>query len=92
MPKIIGTVTTYLGSDHAYLRGYEVRILALYRPIPDSEDSEMFKTDDEVAAAGGVQEGDWADVAPIMAAGRTSFVSSDASVVDLECFAHLRRP
>ena len=31
MKKTIGTVTTYHGSEHAYLRGHKVRIVAVMK-------------------------------------------------------------
>lgn len=90
MRPIIGLITTYVGEEHPYLHGRKVKILAVLRDIPGTDDHASFTTDFEVEAAGGVQATDRVDVAPIMAGRRPSFASSDARAIDLECFVHLR--
>ena len=45
MQNILGTITTYHGSEHRYLRGYQVRIIAVIKKAaradhdPDAEDT-----------------------------------------------------
>jgi hypothetical protein len=55
-----------------------------------AEEHTYLTTDEEIAAAGGVTADDRIEVAPVIRAGSTSFVSSDARAIDLECFLHLR--
>jgi len=90
MKPVIGSVTTYVGEEHPYLRGRKVKILAVLRDVPGTDDHASFTSDFEVEAAGGVQATDRVDVAPLIGGRRPSFVTSDARAVDLECFAHLR--
>ncbi len=86
--KIIGTVTTYTGSDHPYLRGHRVVIIAIHKGVLVSPDDYSILRDDlEIAAAGGVDdEVDLVEIAPVHADGRASWVTSDAKVIDLEMF------
>ncbi len=86
-PTIIGTLTTYHGTEHAYLRGYQVRILGVLRPGATEDDTQYISDDDTLARSGGVKATDRVDVAPIMEGGRTSFASSDARAIDLAAFA-----
>lgn len=79
-PAIIGTETSYHGTEHRYLKGYTVRVIGIIRG------EEYLTTDDEIARSGGVRATDRVDVAPIMEGGRTSFASSDALAIDLACF------
>jgi len=76
--RIVGTLARYRGDEHPYLRGRELRIVAVLRG------EETFGTDDEIAAAGGIQPGDRVEVVPwIEAAGRFSWVTSDPRAADL---------
>lgn len=85
--KTIGATTTYVGSEHGYLRGHRVRVIAVLKA-----DGSCVKDDDELAHMGGVTADDRVEVQPwLEAEGRFSFVSSDPRAVDLECFAHLKR-
>lgn len=85
--KTIGATTTYVGSEHAYLRGYRVRIIAVLKA-----DGSVVKDDDELARMGGVTAADRLDVQPWLEAERRfSFVTSDPRAIDLECFEHLKR-
>ncbi|MFP2963772.1 hypothetical protein NVS55_08110 [Myxococcus stipitatus] len=85
--SILGTTTTYVGSEHGYLRGYRVRIVAVLKA-----DGSYVKDHDELARVGGVTADDRIEVQPwLEAESRFSFVTSDPRAVDLECFAHLRR-
>jgi hypothetical protein len=97
MAKILGSTTTYHGSEHPYLRGYKVRIVAVMKGAappdhdPEHEDSYL-RDEDELARAGGVTADDRIEVQPwIEEEGRFSFVTSDPKAVDLACFARLRR-
>lgn len=90
MGRIIGTVTSYSGREHAYLRGLPVKIIAVFKgaanPALDPEDGYPVATnDEELAALGGLEADDRVEVVPFLEqAGRYSFVSSDARAVDLD--------
>ena len=85
--KIIGTVTTYTGTDHRYLTGKQVVIVAIHKgALLDPNDYTILRDDLEIAAAGGVDAStDIVEVAPLLG-DRVSFVTSDAKVDDLEMF------
>jgi len=91
--KIIGTVTTYHGDEHRYLRGHQVKVLAVFKgaAAPDHDPDDGFgvaTSDDELARLGGIDANDRVEVVPwLPEAGRFSFVSSDPRVVDLAAFA-----
>ena len=95
MTKIIGTVTQYTGTEHAYLTGCKVRIVTVLRGLdpknPDPDDVTILTTDSEVEAAGGVRATDRVEVQPWVEidGGRWSFVTSDPLLRDLECCADL---
>lgn len=90
-PKIIGATTTYHGTEHPYLRGLPVQILAVFKPIEaDANEVLILKSDESLAGAGGVAVGDRVEVRPwLEEEGRWSFVTSDPRAEDLACFAHL---
>ncbi len=94
---VIGRCTTYHGSEHGYLRGYTVKIIAVIknaaRPDYDPDEDEQYITDeDELTRAGSVTADDRLEVQPwLEKQDRFSFVSSDPLATDLECFAQLRR-
>jgi hypothetical protein len=93
MKKVIGTITTYVGTDrreHPYLAGYKVRITAVLR-AGDPDDPNHYVTDDhDLARLGGLRREDRVDVQPWLAKeGRFSFVGSDPRVCDLEGFESL---
>ena len=97
MKKTLGTVTTYHGNEHRYLRGHQVRIIAVFKNAarpdcdPDAEDG-FLNDDDAIARCGGVTADDRVEVQPwLEKEGRFSFASSDPRATDLECFAHLAR-
>ena len=98
-PKIIGTVTRYSGSEHGYLRGYDVRIVAVLHKgntEPDADGEipgyEHLDNDTDIARFGGVTANDRIEVAPfIEKEGRFSWVTSDPRAEDLACFAKLTR-
>ena len=97
MQTIIGTTTTYHGTEHRYLNGYKVLIIAVIKgaagPDYDPDADEVYLTDNEdLARAGGVGPYDRVAVQPwLEREGRFSFVSSDPSATDLACFNHLAR-
>lgn len=69
-PQVIGTITSYTGAEHAYLRGYKVRILGILRRDAGSEDDGVYITDDhELARVGGVRLTARVEVAPNMEGG-----------------------
>ena len=97
--NIIGTITTYDGTEHPYLRGYDVRIVAVLHKrntVPDADGEipgyEHLDNDTDIARFGGVTAYDRIEVAPfIEKEGRFSFVTSDPRAEDLACFAGLTR-
>ena len=94
MAKTIGTTTTYTGTEHSFLRGQKVRIIAVLKGAarPDIDDYAHLDDDDELARAGGVTADDRVEVQPWLEdEQRWSFVTSDPRAVDLACCAHLRR-
>ena len=97
MDKIIGsTTTTSHGTEHPYLVGYKIKIVAVLKggadPAVDPDDVQILRSDEEIAAAGGVQVTDRVEVVPFLESeGRFSFVTSDPRACDLECFAHLTK-
>ena len=93
MAKILGSITTYHGTEHPYLRGYKVRIVAVMKraATPDRDDSYL-RDEEELARAGGVTADDRVEVQPwLEGEQRWSFVCSDPRAVDLACFRHLTR-
>lgn len=95
--KTVGTTTTCEGSEHGYLRGHKVRIIAVVKNAlradydPD-QDGQYLTDEQDVICAGGVTADDRVEVQPWLAAERRfSFVSSDSRAIDLECFAKLKR-
>lgn len=95
MARIIGTITTYDGDEHPYLRGHKLRIVAVLprAAAPDFDperDGRVLHDDDEIERAGGVTGDDRIEVQPwIEREQRWSFVTSDPRAIDLACFRHL---
>ncbi len=93
--KVIGTVTTYSGTEHRYLRGYQVKVLAIFKgaAAPDYDPDDGFSvatTDDDLARLGGLGPDDRAEVVPwLETESRFSFVSSDPRVADLDALKPL---
>jgi hypothetical protein len=97
MAKILGSRTTYHGTEYSYLRGHKVRIVAVMKrasvPNHDTDrECSYLRDEDELARACGVTADDRIEVQPwIEEEGRFSFVTSDPKAVDLACFTRLRR-
>ena len=95
--KTLGIVTTYHGTEHPYLRGHKVLVMAVMKNAARSDcdlDAEgSYLTDyADIARAGGVTADDRVEVQPwIEKEGRFSFVASDPRAIDLACYAHLAR-
>jgi len=98
MAKILGSTTTYHGTEHPYLKGYKVRIVAVLKNAArpdidvDGPDYDHISDEDDLARAGGVTADDRIEVQPwIEKEGRFSFVTSDPRSVDLACFAGTKK-
>jgi hypothetical protein len=93
--KTIGTVTTYHGTEHPYLRGLKVRIVAVFKNAVDpnaelDHDNDYITDDEHLARVGGVTAQDRVEVVPwLEKEGRHSFVSSDPRAIDLAAFSNL---
>jgi len=95
--KTLGATTTYDGTEHGYLRGHKLLIIAVLKNAlrddydPD-QDGQYIREEDDLERAGGVTADDRVEVQPWLAAeGRFRFVSSDPRAIDLACFASLKR-
>jgi len=98
MAKILGSTTTYHGTEHPYLKGHKVRIIAVLKGAArpdidvDCPDCAHIDDEDDLARAGGVTADDRIEVQPwIEKEGRFSFVTSDPRAVDLACFRRLAK-
>jgi len=71
--KTLGTTTTYDGTEHGYLRGYNVRIVAVLKNAlradydPD-QDGQYTRGEEDLERAGGVTADDRVEVQPWLAA------------------------
>ena len=97
MAKILGSTTSYNGTEYPYLRGYKVRIVAVMKGAappdhdPEHEDSYL-RDEDALIRSGGVTADDRIEVQPWLAGEqRWSFVTSDPRAIDLACFRGLTR-
>ena len=94
MEKIIGQTTRYLGTEHPYLQGHEVRIIAVLKGAASPKTGEeglYIASDEGLRRTGGVSALDRIEVQPwLLTEGRFGWTSSDPKAVDLACFAHLR--
>jgi len=92
MKKVIGTITTYHGQEHRYLKGCKVRVIAVLKDALRVEEHAYLTDDDAITRAGGVTANDRIEVAPwIEKEGRFCFVTSDPKAVDLAAFTHLTK-
>ena len=97
MAKILGSTTTYHGTEHLYLRGLKVRIVAVMKraAAPDYDpdrDGSYLRDEEDIARAGGVTADDRVEVQPWLAdEKRWSFVCSDPRALDLGCFKKLAK-
>lgn len=98
MKKIIGKVTTYTGTEHRYMKGYKVRIVAVLHNAAkpdldvDGPDYDHISDDIDLQRAGGVTAFDRIEVQPwIEKEGRFSWVTSDPLATDLACFKSLAK-
>lgn len=97
MTKTIGTITTYDGDEHPYLRRHNVRVVAVLTraAAPDFDpdrDGRVLRDDDELEHAGGVTADDRVEVQPWLEREQHwSFVTSDPRAIDLACFRHLSK-
>ncbi len=97
MTKTIGTITTYDGNEHPYLRGHKVRIIAVMKgaaaPEHDPDRDGMYlRGEDDVARVGGIGADDRVEAQPwLEREQRWSFVTSDPRAIDLACFRHLTK-
>ena len=90
--RVIGRRTTYHGDNHAYLRGYNVVIVAVLKGALRVEECSNLTSEEEIRDAGGASADDRIEVAPFLPKeGRLSFVTSDPRALDLEAFRHLAR-
>jgi hypothetical protein len=97
MAKILGSTTTYHGTEHPYLCNCKVRIVAVMKGAappdhdPEHEDSYL-RDEDALARAGGVTADDRIEIQPwLEGEKRWSFVTSDPRAIDLACFRGLTR-
>jgi hypothetical protein len=95
MTKTIGTLSTYDGDEHPYLRGHKVRVVAVLPHAaaahfdPDRE-GRVLRDDDEIERAGRVTADDRIEVQPwLEREQRWSFVTRDPRAIDLACFRQL---
>ncbi len=84
--KVIGTTTTYHGTEHPPLVGYKLIIVAVLKG------EKYIKDDDTLEREGGITTKDRIEVSPwIESAGRYSFVTYDPRSVDLDGIKIKRR-
>ena len=88
--------TTYEGHRQAYLRGHQLKIIAILKgradPDADIDDDDAYVVDDDhLARVGGVTADDRVEVVPwIEEENRWSFASSDPKAQELACFDDLK--
>lgn len=97
MARILGSTTTYHGTEHVYLRNCKVRIVAVMKRAaapnydPDRDDSYL-RDEEDIARAGGVTADDRIEIQPWLdEEKRWSFATSDPRAVDLAIFRKLTK-
>jgi hypothetical protein len=89
--RVIGSRTSYHGTEFSSLRGEEVVVVAVLKDALLVDDHGYLTTEEEVRAAGGVGPFDRVEVAPWMPEERRlSFATRDPRAVDLQAFWPLR--
>ena len=97
MTRTIGTITTYGGDEHRYLRGHKVRIGAVLpcaaaADFDRDRDGVVLRDDDEIERAGGITPHDRIEVQPwLEREQRWSLVTSEPRAIDLARFRHLTK-
>lgn len=97
MAKILGSVTTYHGTEHPHLRGCKVRIVAVMkqaaaRDYDPDRDGSYLRDEEDIARAGGVTADDRIEIQPWLdEEQRWSFATSDPRAIDLAIFRGLTR-
>ena len=98
MKKIIGKTTTYTGTEHGYMKGYKVRIVAILKNAAkpdldvDGPDYDHISEDIDLERAGEGTAHDRIEVQPwIEKEERFSWVTSDPQAIDLACFKELAK-
>jgi len=90
--RVIGRRVTYHGTEHKYLVGHELVIVAVLKGALLRAEYTLLSTEDAVHAAGGVTADDRIEVAPfIKEENRFSFATSDPRAIDLDAWRHLAR-
>ena len=93
MKAIIGTTTTYHGTEHGYLNGYTVRIVGVFKGAARQDtdgDGAYLTNDEDIERAGGISSYDRIEVQPwLQREGRFSFATSDPLAMDLACLRQL---
>lgn len=97
MKKIIGSITTYNGTEHRYMNGYKVRIISILKNAAkpgidvDGPEYRIIGDNIDLEQAGGVTKFDRVEVQPwIEKEGRFSWISSDPKAVDLGVFKNIK--
>jgi hypothetical protein len=97
MAKILGSTTTYHGTEHPYLRNCKVRIVAVMKRAAASDydpdrDGSYLRDEEDIARAGGVTADDRIEIQPWLdREERWSFATSDPRAVDLAIFRKLTK-
>lgn len=97
MARTIGTITTYDGDEHPYLRGHRVRVVGVLKgAVASHHDSDRegsyLRDEEDVVRAAGITADDRVEVQPwLEREQRWSFVTSDPRAIDLTCFRHLTK-
>ena len=98
MDNVIGTTTTYNGTEHPWLTGIKVKVVTVLKngnnPDVDVDSPEylVLHSDYQVEQRGGVSSTDRLEVQPwIESKQRFSFVTSDVKATDLDSYNTTKR-